>query len=75
MEHEIDRSEVVVMFALNFMQDLVQLINTTDKRTVANYMLWKFIRYRINSLDDRFQDAKQVIIYSDQIKIAQTMWW
>lgn len=61
LEHEIDRSEVVVMFALNFMQDLVQLVQQTDKRTVANYMLWKFVRYRINSLDDRFQDAKQVI--------------
>lgn len=58
MEHKIERSEVVVMFALNFMQDLVQLIHVTDKRTVANYMLWKFVRYRINSLDDRFKDAK-----------------
>lgn len=35
LEHEIDRNEVVVMFALNFMQDLVQLVNSTDKRIVA----------------------------------------
>lgn len=60
LEQKIEQSEVVVMFALNFMQDLVQLINTTDRRTLANYMLWKFVRYRINSLDDRFQEAKQV---------------
>lgn len=59
LEQHIERNEVIVMFALNFMQDLVQLINNTDKRTVANYMLWKFVRHRINSLDDRFQDAKQ----------------
>lgn len=63
LEREIDRSEVVVMFALNFMQDLVQLVQQTDRRTVANYMLWKFVRYRINSLDDRFQGAKQVIAH------------
>lgn len=59
LEQNIERNEVVVMFALNFMQDLVQLINNTDKRTVANYMLWKFVRHRINSLDDRFYEAKQ----------------
>lgn len=41
LEQPIDRNEVVVMFALNFMQDVVQLINITDPKTVANYMLWK----------------------------------
>lgn len=59
LEQPIDRNEVVVMFALNFMQDVVHLINNTDPKTVANYMLWKFVRHRINSLDDRFQSAKQ----------------
>lgn len=59
LEQKIDRDEVIVIFAINFMQELVQLLNTTEPRTVANYMLWKFVRHRINSLDDRFQDAKQ----------------
>lgn len=59
LEQKIERHEVIVMFALNFIQDVVQLINNTDPKTVANYMLWKFVRHRINSLDDRFQDAKQ----------------
>lgn len=59
LEQKIDRNEMVVMFALNFMQDVVMLIDNTEPRIVANYMLWKFVRHRINSLDDRFQDAKQ----------------
>lgn len=28
-------------------------------RTVANYLLWRFIRHRVNNLDDRFEQAKQ----------------
>lgn len=28
-------------------------------RTVANYLLWRFVRHRVNNLDHRFQDAKQ----------------
>lgn len=59
LEQKIERNEVIVMFALNYMQDLVLLLDNTEPRTIANYMLWKFVRHRINSLDDRFQDAKQ----------------
>lgn len=28
-------------------------------RTVANYLLWRFVRHRVNNLDDRFQEVKQ----------------
>ncbi|XP_001654841.2 neprilysin-2 [Aedes aegypti] len=59
MEKPINSSEFVVMFAVNYMKDLVQLINETEPRTVANYILWRFVRHRINNLDDRFLQAKQ----------------
>lgn len=58
-EEKIQRNETVVMFAMNFMLELVQLLNHSNKRIIANYMMWKFVRHRINSLDDRFQEAKQ----------------
>ncbi|KAJ4440179.1 hypothetical protein ANN_08317 [Periplaneta americana] len=32
-------------------------------RTTANYLLWRFVRHRVNNLDDRFQDAKQRFYY------------
>ncbi|XP_033220405.1 neprilysin-4 isoform X2 [Belonocnema kinseyi] len=52
-------SEPVVIFALKYIQDLVNLISKTPPRTVSNYLLWRFVRHRVNNLDDRFQEAKQ----------------
>lgn len=59
LQREVNKTEKLVMFALNFMQDLVKLINKTEKHTVANYLLWRFVRHRVNNLDDRFLNAKQ----------------
>lgn len=59
LDRPVNVSETVVMFATNFMRELVKLLDRTDKRTTANYLFWRFVRHRINNLDDRFQDAKQ----------------
>lgn len=59
MDQKIDLNETVVIFAMDFMNELVKLLNETDSRTIANYMMWRFVRNRINSLDDRFAEAKQ----------------
>ncbi|XP_069703958.1 neprilysin-4-like [Periplaneta americana] len=56
-------SEPVVVFALQYIQDLVTLLGKTQPRTTANYLLWRFVRHRVNNLDDRFQDAKQRFYY------------
>ncbi|XP_066995485.2 neprilysin-4 [Anabrus simplex] len=55
----ITSSEPCVMFAMRYVQDLVKLLSKTHKRTLANYMLWRFVRHRINNLDERFEEAKQ----------------
>lgn len=60
LERPVRQNETVVVFAMSFMHDLVVLLNNTDDRIVANYMFWKFVRHRINNLDDRFQSAKQI---------------
>lgn len=59
LERPVRQNETVVVFAMSFMHDLVVLLNDTDVRIIANYMFWKFVRHRINNLDDRFQNAKQ----------------
>lgn len=59
LERPVRHNETVVVFAMSFLHDLVVLLNETDERIVANYMFWKFVRHRINNLDDRFQSAKQ----------------
>ncbi|XP_050084753.1 neprilysin-4-like [Anopheles aquasalis] len=58
-DRQVNSSEFVVMFALTYMHELVQLIEQTEPRIVANYILWRFVRHRINNLDDRFLGAKQ----------------
>uniref|UniRef100_A0A182XVN2 Uncharacterized protein n=1 Tax=Anopheles stephensi TaxID=30069 RepID=A0A182XVN2_ANOST len=58
-ERPVNGSAFVVMFAMGYMRELVELLNQTEPRIVANYLLWRFVRHRINNLDDRFLGAKQ----------------
>ncbi|XP_036345485.1 neprilysin-4-like, partial [Rhagoletis pomonella] len=57
-------SEEVVIYALDYMNDLVRLLHTTNPATVSNYLLWRFVRHRINNVDDRFEDTKQNFYHS-----------
>lgn len=59
-ERPVQPSEVIVIFSVNYMHGLVKLLAKTDKKTIANYLLWRFVRHRVNNLDMRFQAAKQV---------------
>lgn len=58
-ERVIEPDEKVIMFAKKYMQDLVKLIEASEPATVANYLIWRFVRHRINNLDNRFLEAKQ----------------
>lgn len=55
----VDGNEKVIMFSKKYMQQLVKLIEKTEPSTVANYILWRFVRHRVNNLDNRFLEAKQ----------------
>ncbi|XP_061713073.1 LOW QUALITY PROTEIN: neprilysin-4-like [Cydia pomonella] len=59
MNRTVHSHETVVLFALTYVQHLVKLIHATDPEVLANYLLWRFVRHRVNNLDDRFQSAKQ----------------
>lgn len=59
-ERVVDPDEKVIMFAKTYMKELVKLIESTEPATVANYLIWRFVRHRINNLDNRFAEAKQV---------------
>lgn len=58
-ERTVHGNEKVIMFAKKYMQQLVKLIEKTEPSTVANYILWRFVRHRANNLDNRFLEAKQ----------------
>lgn len=55
----VEKSETLVIFAIEYMEKLVELIDKTESEVIANYLLWRFVRHRINNLDDRFQETKQ----------------
>ncbi|CAH2037158.1 unnamed protein product, partial [Iphiclides podalirius] len=63
MNKTINENETIVLFAHNYVSHLVKLINKTEADTLANYLLWRFVRHRVNNLDDRFQSAKQQFYY------------
>jgi neprilysin len=62
-ERSIDPDEKVIMFAKTYMKNLVKLIEKTERATLANYLIWRFVRHRINNLDNRFAEAKQVFYH------------
>lgn len=64
LERPVNSTEIVVMFAMNYMTSLVTLLSKTEPKTIANYLLWRFIRHRVNNLDDRFQEPKQLFFFA-----------
>ncbi|XP_076026595.1 phosphate-regulating neutral endopeptidase PHEX [Genypterus blacodes] len=51
---KISSSEPVIVRAPQYFKDLFKLINSTDPRTVANYVQWRTVFSRITSLSRRF---------------------
>ena len=43
----------IVIYASKYFKKLTQIIKTTERRVLANYILMRFIRHRINNLDKR----------------------
>ncbi|KAA8580550.1 hypothetical protein FQN60_013508 [Etheostoma spectabile] len=50
----ISSSEPVIVRAPQYFKELFKLINTTDPRTVANYVQWRTVFSRITTLSRRF---------------------
>ncbi|XP_056290337.1 phosphate-regulating neutral endopeptidase PHEX isoform X2 [Pseudoliparis swirei] len=50
----ISSSELVIVRAPQYFKDLFKLIDTTDSRTVANYVQWRSVLSRITTLSRRF---------------------
>lgn len=59
LEKKVESSLPVVVYCTPFLEELVNLLAVTPSRTVANYIIWRFVRHRANNLDQRFDDAKQ----------------
>ncbi|KAK2179422.1 hypothetical protein NP493_491g01000 [Ridgeia piscesae] len=55
----INETEPVVVYAPVYMRRLADLLKDTPKRTVANYMLWRFVMNRVGNLQQSFLDLRR----------------
>lgn len=58
-QRDVCLSTPIVCYCMGYLQELINLLSKTPSRTIANYLLWRFVRHRVNNLDQRFQNAKQ----------------
>lgn len=63
LEKPVKKEQNVVMFAIDYMKNMVNLFAITEQKTISNYLFWRFVRHRVNNLDDRFQEAKQKFFF------------
>lgn len=66
----INSTEQVGLYGLDFFMDIAHLINTTaSKKTVINYLLWRFVMNRVNNLGKQFANNQHE--YSAEISGAK----
>ncbi|XP_077167865.1 endothelin-converting enzyme 1 isoform X2 [Paroedura picta] len=56
---EINKSEPVVVYAKEYLEQISDLIFATDKCLLHSYMIWNLVRKTCSFLDQRFQDAEE----------------
>ncbi|KAH1023619.1 neprilysin-4 isoform X2 [Dendroctonus ponderosae] len=56
---EIDLKSTVACYCARYIRQLLNLLSKTNPRVIQNYLLWRFIRHRINHLDHRFKETEQ----------------
>lgn len=52
---DIDSSENVIVRVPEYFKELFKILESEDKRTIANYLIWRFVYSRISNLGRRFQ--------------------
>ncbi|XP_061742313.1 endothelin-converting enzyme 1 [Nerophis ophidion] len=52
-------SEPLVVYAMEYLQKVSDLIQNTNKSLLNNYMIMKVVRKMVSNLDQRFQDTEQ----------------
>ncbi|XP_014662900.1 PREDICTED: endothelin-converting enzyme 1-like [Priapulus caudatus] len=56
----ITEDEELIVKSVEFMMEIGQLVLNTPKRTMANYIIWRFVENTIIRLDQRFHDLHYV---------------
>lgn len=64
-----DETEIIVC-EVDYLEKVADLLNATNDRLKANYILWRVTQAWTKILDDRFEDIKQVNTLSKLIFIV-----
>ncbi|XP_054838754.1 endothelin-converting enzyme 2 [Eublepharis macularius] len=59
---ELTDAEPVVVYGREYLQQVSQLINATDKSVLNNYMIWNLVQKTASSLDQRFETAQEKLL-------------
>ncbi|XP_015282402.1 PREDICTED: endothelin-converting enzyme 2 [Gekko japonicus] len=59
---ELTDAEPVVVYSQEYLQQVSQLINTTDKSVLNNYLIWNLVQKTASSLDQRFETAQEKLL-------------
>ncbi|WAR15723.1 NEP4-like protein [Mya arenaria] len=52
----IAESEEIVVYAPEYLANMATLVQETDKRTLANYLIWRIMMNRIENLPNKYRD-------------------
>ncbi|KAG5836976.1 hypothetical protein ANANG_G00234360 [Anguilla anguilla] len=61
---DLNDTEPVVVYAKEYLQQVSDLINKTDRSLLNNYMMWNLVQKGASSLDQRFENAQDKLLES-----------
>lgn len=59
LNHEIYENETLIVAVPGFLKDFANLITKTEKRVMANYMIWRVVAQSLSILSKEFRDIAQ----------------
>ncbi|XP_044290417.1 endothelin-converting enzyme 2 [Varanus komodoensis] len=59
---ELTDAEPVVVYGREYLEQVSQLLNSTDKSILNNYMIWNLVQKTASSLDQRFETAQEKLM-------------
>uniref|UniRef100_A0A2K6DKK7 endothelin-converting enzyme 1 n=1 Tax=Macaca nemestrina TaxID=9545 RepID=A0A2K6DKK7_MACNE len=59
---ELSDSEPVVVYGMDYLQQVSELINRTEPSILNNYLIWNLVQKTTSSLDRRFESAQEKLL-------------
>lgn len=56
---DLTNDEPIVVYAIDYFKQLAELVRQSEKRTVINYLLWRFVYNRVGNLASKFLEHQQ----------------